>query len=623
MPGLFGWIGLDRDRSEDASDGAMALAEMAYRMSHTGDEVVETYRDPARDFAIGRVAVRGLTAVPWPSASEELDRAFVDGVLHGSAERVATRMRDLARRGQTALADLRGFFTAACWSPARRRLVLAVDRRASRPLAFAIARGRLWFAPEVKALLAAPGFDKTLDDAALGIFLGAGYVLAHQTLFASTRRLAGGEALVVEDGRHRVEPYHRYALSARGDGTRPRDLEEEMADLVRAAVGRNMGEARRTVVFLSGGVDSRAIAVEAQAVAKRQGARLSTVTWASPGARPGSDLHVAQRVADVLGARHRSILRHLTAWGARLTEVTYLLDGLTDLPAYHGYEHAVMRELARLGARVVLRGDECFGWQGHVASIEEARLSLNLRALAHLRLVDGVVRPAPYARWCEASASALASIGDELAGEHPDNIKDFMYFRHRLQSYLGSAAYLKHVLLDHRTPLLDEALLDLNARVPASLRTEKGLFCRAASRGREDVWRIPLATRGNLEDWDAILASQSPPREHVEREIEDASSAFWGLFDPCALRALLPPIGASTSGSIRATFEGGAKAVARAVLRVAPPIERRISIERRRAGIRATQIVMRAMVLKTWHDLFVTGDGSRHTLEARMRGSAI
>lgn len=619
MPGLFGWIGLDQDSADDAADAAATLAEMGRRMSHGGDEVVETWLDPARGFAIARVTPRHLRRVPWPANGE--GRAFADGVIHGPDDLVEDRLRDLARRGQPALAALRGFYTVARWDEDRRALLLAVDRRASRPLAYTIAGRRLAFAPEVKALLVVPGFDRSVDEAAIALFLGAGYTLAHQTLFAGTRRLAGGEALVVEGGRPRVEAYHRYTLDARGDGTRPRDLEVEMAALVRAAVERNLGEPARTVVFLSGGVDSRAIAEHAQGAARRQGEPVRTVTWASPRSCSGSDLEVAGRVAAALGTRHRAVLRRVSAWGSRLAEITYLLDGLTDVPAYHGYEYALMRDLAATGARVVLRGDECFGWGGPVTSIEEAWLSLNLRALGPLRLLDRVVRPDRYARLCDASSAALAEAARPLAGAHPDDAKDHLYFRHRLQSYLGSAAYLKHVVLDHRAPLLDEALLDLNGRVPAPLRCDKRLFCRAAARGAPEVWRIPLAGRGNLEDWEALLADDSPVRTHVEAEIEDEASGIWDLFDPRALAAALPAVGAPPSRSSAARIERGVKRIVRAALVVAPGVERRIAAARHRAGIRVDQVVMRVMVLKCWHDLFVTGDGSRQALAAKIRGA--
>jgi asparagine synthetase B (glutamine-hydrolysing) len=624
MPGLFGWIGLDEDSADDASDASATLAEMARRMSHTGGEAVDTWIDAGRGFAIARITPRHLRSTPWPAPPPAAPapggpRAFVDGFFHGDAARVEGQLDDLAHRGQGALALLGGSFTAARWDPAARRLLLAVDRRASRPLAYTRAGGRLYFAPEVKALLAAPGVDRGFDEGALGLFLGAGYVLSPQTLFAAVRRLAGGEALLAEPGRpHRVEAYHRYQLEARGDGTPAHELERELAAAVRRAVEQNLGDPRRAIVFLSGGVDSRAIAEVAAAAAERQGERLRTVTWASPHARPGSDLDVAGRVSAALGTRHRAVLRKVTSWGARLAEVTYLLDGLSDVPAYHAHEYAVMRDLAAAGARLVLRGDECFGWLGPVRSLEEAWLSLNLRALGPLHLLDRVLHPEVHARWAEASAAALAAEARALQGAHPDDAKDQLYFRHRLQSYLGSAAYLKQVALDHRAPLVDEAILELNRRVPASWRCDKRLFCRAAARGSAALWRIPFAARGNLEDWDQLLADRTPVRAHVEAELADTASGIWSLFDRRALAALLPPEGAPPSRSAAARVTRGLKAAAHTALQVAPGLERRIRVDRQRRGLRPEQVLLRAMVLKSWHDQFVRGDGSREALEAKV-----
>jgi hypothetical protein len=622
MPGVFGWIDLDEHDAGDASDAPALLAEMADRLSHTGRERTETWIDPRGRFAVGRTALPGLPLGPsWPAgahAQEAEPQVFVEGTLRGDAGHQAELLQDLAHRGQAALPCLRGSFVAARWEPGPGRLSVAVDRRASRPLVYTRAGGRLYFAPEVKALLAAPGVDRGLDEAAIGVFLGAGYLLGHQTLFASVRRLSGGEALVVEAGKVHVEAYWRYRLNAPGDGTRPRDLEEELASLVRGAVERDLGDPDRTIVFLSGGVDSRSIAAAAHDAARRQGKSLCTMTWAAPGAPASSDQAVARRVAEALGTRHACVVREVSAWGRRLTAVTYLLDGLTDVPAYHPHEHALMRDLAEGGALAVVRGDECFGWGPPVTSVEEAWLSLNLRSPRRLRHLDRVARPAALARLSSAAEAALAEATRPLRGQAPDDAKDLLYFRHRLQGYLGSAAYLKQVVLDHRAPLLDDTLLAFNERVPASLRAEKLLFCRAAARLAPELFRIPLARRGNLEDWGHLLACASPVRRHVEAELGDRESGVWELFDPDALRAALPEGDRSGRWGVVEGLQRRAKRAAHAVLGVVPAVESSLVVRSHRRGMRLEQLCLRVMVLKAWHDLFVRGDGSRRALEKRM-----
>jgi asparagine synthetase B (glutamine-hydrolysing) len=620
MPGLFGSFVLAPGGGVDPQVASGLLAEMAHRMGHVGNEIVETWTDVAGGVSIARIRVRAERSVAWPDPGQPGEggrRVFVDGVLDEGSS-----LHEVERRGSAALGQIDGSFSAVVWEPRSRRLTLAVDARASRPLVYARVRGALYFAPEIKALLAVPGLSKELDPAALGIFLGAGYLLSTQTLFSSVRRLAGGQRLIVESSPSepetpRIESEDRYRLSASGDGTAPRELEEELCALVRGAVARSAAEPS-TVVFLSGGIDSRIIAAEAQDAARARGDRIRTVSWGSPDVRPGSDVEVASTVAWALGSLHRRFDREITAYRECFLRTSYLLDGLTDLAAYHSHEHTLIRALGREGARIVLRGDECFGYEAHVGSMEDALAAVGLRRLSQLRRVDPFLFPGVLARWGEAASAALDAILDPLRGAHPDDAKDLLYFRHRLQSYLGSAAYLKQAVLEHRAPLLDARILAFNARVPARLRVGKRLFHRAARRLAPELFAIPLARRDNLEDWGALLAGPSPVRAHVAQELLDRDSGIWEHVDREALFAGLPHRREEGASAVAAAIRGLPRRVGRTLLRAVPPLERPLVASVQRSAIRFDQICLRVLVLKSFHDLFVTGDGSRRALETQL-----
>jgi asparagine synthetase B (glutamine-hydrolysing) len=624
MPGLFGFFALTPGAKADARAASDLLREMAHRMGHRGDEIVETWTDLTQGLAIARIRIPSGATATFPGERDPgkaSRRVFVEGVIHGDT---AARIRDLEERGSPALGPLEGSFSAALWEPRRLRLTLAVDQRASRPLAYTVASGVLYFAPEVKALLAAPGIRKELDPAALGIFLGAGHLLATQTLFTAVRRLSAGQRLIVDpclsgssSSAVRVEGEDRYRLSASGDGTPPRELEAELGSLVREAVARSAAEPA-TVVFLSGGVDSRIIAAEAQGAARTRGERIRTVSWGSPERRPGSDVEVASAIARRIGSVHRRFDRQISDYRACFFQTNYLLDGLTDLAAYHPHEHALMRALGGEGARIVLRGDECFGYEAHVGSTEDALAVLGLRRLARLRHLDRYLFPDTLARWGGAAGAALDAIEASLHGAHPDDAKDLLYFRHRMQSYLGSAAYLKQAVLEHRTPLLDERILAFNGRIPARLRVNKRLFCRAARQLSPELFAIPLATRDNLEDWRALLAAPSPVYDHVARELGDRESGIWEHVDREALLAGLERASEAGGSRIASALCRGPRRIGRAVLRALPPVRRKLVACVQKSTIRFDQICFRALVLKSFHDLFVTGDGSRRALEARL-----
>lgn len=627
MPGLFGVFSLGSGSRLDPPVASSLLAEMADRLGHVGDEIVETWADPARGVAVARIRVRAGMPVPW-RASDDGDeprrRVFVDGVIHGET---AQRARDLAERGSPALGLLEGSFSVGLWEPWRRRLTLAVDQRASRPLVYARVRGALYFAPEVKALLAVPGICKDLDPAALGIFLGAGHVLSTQTLFSSVRRLSGGQRLIAEPGPSgtgtlRLSGEDRYCLSAAGDGTSIRDLQHELASLVRASVARSSA-LPGTVVFLSGGMDSRIIAAEAQGAARARGDRIRTVCWGAPARRRGSDVEVASSVARALGSVHTRFDREITGYRERFFRTNYLLDGLTDLAAYHPHEHTLIRGLCEEGAERVLRGDECFGYESPVGSIEGALAAVGLRRVSRLERLHPFLAPGALARWGDAAEVAIDDLVASLGGAHPDDAKDLLYFRHRLQGYLGSAAYLKQVVLDHRTPLLDERILAFNARVPARHRAGKSLFLRAARSLSPEVFALPLATRDNLEDWGALVAGPSPVRDHAALELLDRGSGIWEHVDRDALLTAFRREPERSRQPAVDVIRGLPRRVGRSLVRAAPCLERRLVDASRGRTIRFDQICLRVLVLKSFHDLFVTGDGSRRALEERVspRGS--
>src|SRR5262249_2968809 len=86
------------------------------------------------------------------------DLARTLGVDASVAEGVASGERAW---GDSVLARLRGSFALALWDAQARTLILARDNAGVRPLHYSLADGRVFFASEVKALLANPEVDRT------------------------------------------------------------------------------------------------------------------------------------------------------------------------------------------------------------------------------------------------------------------------------------------------------------------------------------------------------------------------------------------------------------------------------------------------------------------------------
>ncbi|HEX7018446.1 MAG TPA: asparagine synthase (glutamine-hydrolyzing) [Gemmatimonadaceae bacterium] len=160
--------------------------------------------------------------------------------------------------GEEAFRRLKGMFAIALWDAPNRRLLLARDRPGMKPLHYTEHQGRLYYASEIKSLLAAGAVDRRLDLNALDHFLTFLYTPRDGSIFHAVRKLPPGHYLRWQDGRIEIRPYWTIDDAERFAGT-----EAEAADHLRSmlldAVRSHMVSDVPLGAFLSGGVDSSAI----------------------------------------------------------------------------------------------------------------------------------------------------------------------------------------------------------------------------------------------------------------------------------------------------------------------------------------------------------------------------
>src|SRR5690606_24224838 len=84
---------------------------------------------------------------------------------------------------EATLERARGMFAFALWDAGARVLRLARDRVGKKPLYYGGSAGRWYFASELKALRAVPGFAPALDPLALRLYLRHGNVPSPHSIF--------------------------------------------------------------------------------------------------------------------------------------------------------------------------------------------------------------------------------------------------------------------------------------------------------------------------------------------------------------------------------------------------------------------------------------------------------
>jgi asparagine synthase (glutamine-hydrolysing) len=166
-------------------------------------------------------------------------------------------------RGPAVTEALSGMFAFAIWDEARERLVLARDRLGIKPLYYHHADdGTLYFGSEIKTILASGAVVPAVNFNALPDYLANHAPSGRETLFRGIERLEAGQLLIWQDGSVEIRQY--WDASFEPDGATEivsdRDHVAQWRDKFRNAVESHLMADVPLGVFLSGGIDSSAIA---------------------------------------------------------------------------------------------------------------------------------------------------------------------------------------------------------------------------------------------------------------------------------------------------------------------------------------------------------------------------
>jgi asparagine synthase (glutamine-hydrolysing) len=157
---------------------------------------------------------------------------------------------------------LSGMFAFALLDRARRRLVLARDGFGIKPLYIRRTSGQLSFASELRALAHDGRGPLSVDPGFAHTFLRIGYVPSPGCAFSGVEKLTPGtlQEIDLDTGEVRAQTFYRLK-PGEIDDHRPEVLLERLRDLLNAAVRTHLMSDVPMGLFLSGGLDSSALAL--------------------------------------------------------------------------------------------------------------------------------------------------------------------------------------------------------------------------------------------------------------------------------------------------------------------------------------------------------------------------
>lgn len=312
-------------------------------------------------------------------------RELRDELARGGAAFVGTSDTEVilagwARHGPRFVERLRGMFAFALWDRESSTSWLARDPFGIKPLYVAAAGEGLLFASEIRAILASGMVERTISPASVDRYLAFGSMPEPHSAIAGIDSLpAGGVASVrVNGGRAAlriefiVDPY----------AVRPPTLERDAAaaaglvrDALRDSVAHHLIADVPVALFLSGGIDSSAVAAFA---AEASATRLDGFTVVFREAA-FDESGPARAVARRFGFRHHEIPLGAAELLAALPNA---FDAM-DQPSQDGLNTYVVSEAVHAaGTKVVLSGlggDEMFA--GYPAFARAARVGRTWRFL--------------------------------------------------------------------------------------------------------------------------------------------------------------------------------------------------------------------------------------------------
>jgi asparagine synthase (glutamine-hydrolysing) len=275
MCGIAGIVAADRLRDEELA----RLPVMRDVLVHRGPDGAGDWHDEHATLAHRRLSIVDLAAGAQPLSNEDgtvwvtyngeiYNHADLRPELEAAGHVYRTRCDTEAivhayeQWGDACVSRFRGMFAFAIWDQRRRRLLLARDRMGIKPLYWAVARERLLFGSEIKAILASGLIRPRANEAALPELLSTRGIAGEETLFLGIHKLLPGHVLIFENGRVHTKQYWDIPASSSPveQGFSPASWVARFRDALEESVRLRLMADVPLGMFLSGGLDSSAIA---------------------------------------------------------------------------------------------------------------------------------------------------------------------------------------------------------------------------------------------------------------------------------------------------------------------------------------------------------------------------
>ncbi|WP_342320070.1 asparagine synthase (glutamine-hydrolyzing) [Corynebacterium mayonis] len=379
MCGLLAMLSARRAAGEFVS----AVEEALPCMYHRGPDAAGTWNDDDAVFGFNRLAIIDLEhshqPLRWgPKESpqryaltfngeiynyielrEELQAAGYTFNTEGDGEPILVGYHHW---GADVVHHLRGMFGFVIWDTETKTMFAARDHFGIKPLYYATTDAGTVFSSEKKSILVmaeALGLDLSLDRRAIEHYVDLQYVPEPESLHEQIRRVESGSTVTLQAGNKVVSErfFYPHFTTTPVTAGQEQKLFDRIAEVLADSVEKHMRADVTVGSFLSGGIDSTAIAT----LAKRHNPDLLTFTTGFE--REGySEVDVAAESAAAIGVKHIVKIVSPEEYADAIPKIMWYLDDPVADPSL--VPLFFVAQEARKHVKVVLSGegaDELFG----------------------------------------------------------------------------------------------------------------------------------------------------------------------------------------------------------------------------------------------------------------------
>lgn len=212
-----------------------------------------------------------------------------------------------AEWGQECIKRFNGMFVFALYDEKLKEVLIARDRAGEKPLFYYLSKDTLYFASELKALLANPSLPRKIDPKSLDCYLTMGFIPGERCILSGYKKLPPAHALRfnIENNELNIWKYWKLPeFDMTAHNFNQTSLVNELEKILENSVCKQMIADVPVGILLSGGLDSSLIT----AMAIRNSNNVHTFTLGFPGHDKIDETSHARLIASHFKTKHTELM---------------------------------------------------------------------------------------------------------------------------------------------------------------------------------------------------------------------------------------------------------------------------------------------------------------------------